>query len=332
MRVAALSTERLLDKGINEKTVQHGTVRKFRAAFSNMWQASVEGGLDAIAVRNTSKLTQTSCPTYGEWYERFSLGLHKRMGDVVRQDKAISVEVMGALMEEFEKDWISLEREGGEDEEREKILFGALFAVVAYVVGLRGEEVPLMDLAGTRNHFSRAVHTGPNANGECMAHVVIALLGRFKGETGKKYHYMVSVLRTKSGLKPGKWIGRMLKWYRDRRITNGPVFRKKNGKRGKAKDYELEIFERLERIQRDQPSLLAPDLDVTEAFGLSRSFRRGSDSRAMAEALAPEIIELNNRWRKFELAKGKRPTLKMFEHYADIVLLLGMFLKYSRAM
>ncbi len=68
------------------------------------------------------------------------------------------------------------------------------------MVGLRGEEVPLMDLAGTRNHFSRAVHTGPNADGECMAHVVIALLGRFKGETGEKYHYMVSVLRTKSGL------------------------------------------------------------------------------------------------------------------------------------
>ncbi len=43
MRVATLSTERLLDKGINEKTVQHGTVCKFWAAFSNMWQASVEG-------------------------------------------------------------------------------------------------------------------------------------------------------------------------------------------------------------------------------------------------------------------------------------------------
>ncbi len=158
-------------------------------------------------MRNTSKLTQTSCPTYGEWYERFGLGLHKRMGDVVRQDRAISVEQMVALMEEFEKDWIRLEGQEGEDEEIEKVLFGALFSVVAYVVGLQGEEVLLMDLAGSRNHFTRAVRKGPNAEGTSLAHVVIALLGRFKGEKGEKYHYMVLVIKTKSGLMPAKWIG-----------------------------------------------------------------------------------------------------------------------------
>ena len=55
MGVAALSTERSLDKGTtNEKRVQHGTVRKFRSTFSNMWQASVEGGMDTIAVRDLS--------------------------------------------------------------------------------------------------------------------------------------------------------------------------------------------------------------------------------------------------------------------------------------
>ncbi len=57
----------------------------------------------------------------------------------MRQDKAISVEVMRALMEEFEQDRSSLEREGGEDEEREKILFGALFVVVAYMWWGSGE-------------------------------------------------------------------------------------------------------------------------------------------------------------------------------------------------
>ncbi len=109
------------------------------------------------------------------------------------------------------------------------------------------------------------------------------------------------------------------------------MFRKKNRKQGKAKDFEFEIFERLERIQRERPSILYPDMDITEEFGLSRSFRRGSDSRALVEGLAQEVIDVNNRWRKF-VAKGKRPTFKMFEHYADIVLLLATFLKYSRAM
>ena len=332
MRVAAVSTERSLDKGVNEKTVQHGTVRKFRSAFSNMWHASVEGGLDAVAVRDTSKLIQTSCPTFGEWYERFGLGLHKRMGDKVRQDRAISVDQMKALMEEFEKDWTALAPEGNQDGEREKVLFGALFAVVAWVVALRGEEVPLMDLAGSRKHFSSAVLTGLNEDGVDLSHAVIALLGRFKGETGEKYHYMVTVLKTKSGIEPAKWIGRMLKWYKDRGVKNGPVFRKKNGKPGKAKDYEREIFERLERIQKEQPKILDPSIDIMEEFGMSRSFRRGSDSRAYTEKLGVPIINLNNRWRKVEAAKGKSVSFQMYEHYADISLLLSAFLEYSRAM
>jgi hypothetical protein len=40
-------------------------------------------------------------------------GMHKRMGDhVTKQDEAISMELMGALMEELEKDWIAVTRDG----------------------------------------------------------------------------------------------------------------------------------------------------------------------------------------------------------------------------
>jgi len=186
-----------------------------------------------------SKLIQMSCPTFGEWYERFGLGMHKRMGDVVRPDIMILVEVMGALMEDFEKDWVSLTEKGDEVEELGKILFPALFAVmayiVAYVVALRGEEAPLMDLMGMMKHFARAIRTTPNEDGEELSHVVIALLGCCKGEKGEKYHYTVSGMKTrKSDLEPAKWISRMPKWHKDRGVKNGPVFRKKIGKRGKG--------------------------------------------------------------------------------------------------
>ena len=121
-------------------------------------------------------------------------------------------------------------------------------------------------------------------------------------------------------------------WYRNKEVTNGPVFRKKNGKRAKQKDYEAEIFDRLERIQNEQPDVLDPSIDVTEEFGLSRSFRRGSDSRAISEDLPETVINLNNRWRKVEAAKGKSARFAMIEHYADINLLLKKFLQYSSAM
>ena len=40
-----------------------------------------------------------------------------------------------------------------------------------------------------------------------MQHVVTALLGMFKGETGVSYHLMLIVAKTDRGLEPRKWIG-----------------------------------------------------------------------------------------------------------------------------
>jgi hypothetical protein len=88
----------------------------------------------------------------------------------------------------------------------------------------------------------------------------------------------------------------------------------------------------LETIQKEQPNLIPAEVNVTEEFRLSRSFRRGSDSRAIEENLPEPTINLNNHWRKVEAAKGKQPTFAMIKHYADIQLVLGMFLRYSRAM
>jgi hypothetical protein len=64
------------------------------------------------------------------------------MGNLVKQDKAISIEQMLALMELFESDW----RKVMADRYRtygqvQKVLFPALFSVLAYCGALCGEEV-----------------------------------------------------------------------------------------------------------------------------------------------------------------------------------------------
>jgi hypothetical protein len=40
----------------------------------------------------------TCNPVKLQWYKRFLKGMHKRMGDLVKQDKAISIEQMLGLM------------------------------------------------------------------------------------------------------------------------------------------------------------------------------------------------------------------------------------------
>ena len=49
--------------------------------------------------RDIKKTYATSCPTYGLWFERFMFGMHKRMGDEVHQDQAITLAVMHKFVE-----------------------------------------------------------------------------------------------------------------------------------------------------------------------------------------------------------------------------------------
>jgi hypothetical protein len=77
MGAAILILQVSLNPGKYDKTVQFGTIHKFRSAFSNVYHASVQG-LDAMVMaKDTRKLTVTKCPMYGEWFEKFMLGCHK---------------------------------------------------------------------------------------------------------------------------------------------------------------------------------------------------------------------------------------------------------------
>jgi len=82
-------------------------------------------------------------------------------------------------------------------------------------------------------------------------------------------------------------------------------------------------------------SLMAPrtEIDVFDVFSLRRSLRRGSDSQAIAQQVAPDDIDLNNRWRRVEQAGSRKATFqKMRQHYADVRILLPALLRYSRAL
>jgi hypothetical protein len=67
------------------------------------------------------------------------------------------------------------------------------FYVIAFSCGLRGEEVPLADLTGVTKHWDKATTADP-------PHVIVALLGRFKGELGENYHLLPIVPLTGSGI------------------------------------------------------------------------------------------------------------------------------------
>jgi hypothetical protein len=179
-----------------------------------------------------------------------------------------------------------------------------------------------VDLFGVKKHWSRSTSEDP-------PHVIVALLGRFKGEIGENYHLLPIVTKTASGIDNMKWIGRLVNELTSRGVNDGPLFRDFNNQRIKAHSLESTFFDRLEQIQAMRPDLISPSDDVIEDYGIYRSFRRGSTSEATNKGLPPEVIDLNNRWRKFHKAGASRPTLAMRDHYSDVRLTLNQSLRYS---
>jgi hypothetical protein len=331
MGSAALQLLKTLDPGINEATVQYATATAMTTALGALWEVSVQSKEETVMVRDMMKSYVTTNPVKSQWYERFLNGMHKRMGDCVKQDEAISIEQMVALMEVFEDDWKELMRNRRRtSSQTREVLFPALFAVVAYCGALRGEEVPLMDFEATKE-FSGSGMEHPD---EAKRHSVIALHGRFKNELGEKCHLMPLVPVTDSGLKPGLWIQRMVDWYDETGVTRGPVFRNAAGARAKQTQFGYSIMSRLVKVSDLEPSLF-PDkkVNIMTDYSTRRSFRRGATSRAEIIGLSETITNLNNRWRSVEKAKGKRINhSSMRSYYSGIRLMLVPLLKFSKAM
>lgn len=198
--------------------------------------------------------------------------------------------------------------------------------MVAFCGSFRGPEVFLVDLYGLNKYYEE------NPSYEGQEYVIIPLLGRFKNEVGSQYHLTPLAACTKSGLKVKVWIGRLLEVHQRDRRFNGPAFCDVLGQVASSPLYEREILERFQMIQERHPEIISRDVQVLEEYGLSRSFRRGATSEARARGVDPDDIDLTNRWRNFESARGRRPRMSMRDHYSDIRLLIPALVRFSQSL
>lgn len=323
MRSAVIMLEVSLNPGINDDTVQYGTVRKFRSAYSNIHKASSEGQQGSVMMKDTAKMSVSTCSTDGPFFEKFTKGCHKRMGDIVKPDRALAVEILAEILNLMEVEWGSAMA----DKDRWELALEGCFYVISFACALRGEEVPLTNITGIREHL---VESGKNK----IPHVIVALLGRFKNEHGdSNYHLLPVVNVTRSGLEIRRWIERGVRMCEVMGYTRGPLFRDlMTGGKAKASYYEPRFHRRLERIQLMRPDLIGAGVIVEEEYGVSRSFRRGATSRAADMLLPPDVTNANNRWRTVESAGAKKTSMTMRDHYTDVRLTLNLLLQFSAAM
>lgn len=322
MRVAIITLHQSLSGGRYRPTLQYGTARKYRSAFSDVWGASTHTFTESVMARDTVKTFVTKCPTSGMWYERYNNGMHSRMGDDRRPDIAISSEVMVKMMEILEEAYYLESSQA----ERRFIARATLFFLAAYLGSLRGEEVPRI----VRKHFIELNEM--SMEDLELAHAVLPLYGIFKNEGNiARCHLMRISLETKSGFDIGKWVKIVSRF--EMHSNNKFLFSDGAGKREALQTYS-EIFVRtLEEVRRRSPSLIPASIDIAEGYGISRSFRRGSTGKAQ-NALDSECSELdinrNNGWRKKTRAAMKTATQNMITLYTDTRQIIRACLRFSK--
>jgi hypothetical protein len=320
--VAVAMLVKSLEPGRYKDYSQFETMRKLRSAFSNLYHASLEGSTSRVALgQNSSKTFLSACPTHSLWFERFSRGCLLRMGQVVKQDLAISIRVMLALLEVLEQEW----RTADEHKKQSIAIIGA-FICIAYAGSFRGNEVFLVDLFGLIKYSQKSLQEGG------VKYVIIPLLGRFKGEEGERYHLTPLAYRSDSGINIGVWVERLVWTKQLHKQSHGPAFSDRSGKLISSNWIEMEILDRLHEIQTTNPEIISQDVNVYEDFGISRSFRRGATTQARNKGVQENDIDAMNRWRSTEQAKGRKPRLKMQDHYSDIQQMVPTLLRFSKAL
>ena len=308
MKVAVCMLVRSLDPGKNEPTIQFGTMRRLRSAYSNSWNASARG------------MQGVPCPTDSYWFKRFMLGAHKRMGDEVKTDYGISIQIVHEVLKNLGKEWNNARTVL----EKFKLAEFAMVLILGFCLGLRGEEITLTRLEGFFDNFNlgRQHPTFP--------HVIVKLMGRFKSETGERCHVKPLAWETTSGIAAGMWTERFLDmWLKAGGKKRGFAFADEKGRPKRYSEFDAEFVERVKEVQDTRPNLFPHGVNINDSYSLRRSPRRGSTSEAQNRNIPGEVVDMNNRWRKVERAGAKAPNMTMRQHYTEIELMLPTLIKYS---
>ena len=315
-----------LRPGRHEATMKFSSVRKARSVFSNVWRASSRGTSESLFWRIDGKQRGVSskAPVESEWFTRFMKGVGNRLGQRTRQDAAISIEVMTELMRRFEDDYGLCPEDSVN---QRSIAEAACFCVLGFCGSFRGFEVPKVVLTYLREFRVR------QAVGEVPPHIGVPLAGRFKLRGNMDQNLLVYVAaETASGLKPMVWVDRLVDLLEADGIVSGWCFQGADGEQLRMNHFEDRIFEKLVDIQAEMPHLIPADMDVYEAFGLARSFRRGATTRAQNRGVSQPDIDWINRWRTGEGGNDAYFSGDMRVHYSDTRQMVQTFLRFSLAL
>jgi hypothetical protein len=161
---------------------------------------------------------------------------------------------------------------------------------------------------------------------------MVTLLGRFKGEVDSRWHMVPISDKTHSKIPFRLWMERiMFRRVNCQHRTKGSLFETGTGARAKFGKYDAMFWMLVSQVRTTNFRLVPLSIEA-EDFSLWCSPRRGAVLETTQQGVDSKVMELVNRWRSKEAAKGSVPNLPMRQGYTEVKSTLPTMLKYSRAL
>jgi hypothetical protein len=318
MAVAVAVLDRSLDKGVYEDTVQWDTFRRTMSAVTNISQAAVGGLGDSVGAYERKKMFISGSVTHKFWFSRFMGGVHKRVGQVRKPDRVLTIDIIHAVDRILESNWESARTA----DERKRIAEMGAWYIGGFCTGLRGEEMLLIELAGTANSL---VHLVDVKN----AHFVYVISGRTKGDqtSGAKFGIPCCPITEGTHLRPGRWVKRLVDVIHAKGRRTGRLFNRRL-KHSKLQEFENDFFVVLEKVQATT-SLFPQECVIRDECGIARSIRRTVTAHARNMGIDIDLVKAINRWRTEFASRTDDPRLDMPDVYTTLESLLPTHLQFS---
>jgi hypothetical protein len=302
MKAALVVMDRSLDAGRYSDYVQWETFRKAWLAITNITQAGVGGLDDVIGAYEKNRCWISKVPTHSFWFHRFMVGIHKRVGEIRRQDEALTIDVLHEVDKILEARW----RSTTDRKVRRRVTEMGTWCVGGFCTGLRGEEMVRIEFAGTAKSADKFLGLEENP------HFMFVVTGRSKGNQLSGAKFSVPCVATMEGthLRPGRWIRRLINELRVSGVRSGRLFQwKLNPPR--MCEWEDDFMTLLEQVQAST-DLIDDDVDVRDVFGIGRTTRRGATAHARNMQVDEDLIKAVNRWGKDETGAARLDMIELY--------------------
>jgi hypothetical protein len=182
------------------------------------------------------------------------------MGNVVTQDCTYTIGVLLALLEMFEQEWQTYYLDMPLTS-----LCARMFLLFSSLGRMQGFEVVWTNLAALHSDVSYC------KGAEDETAVSWPIVGRFKACHGVLDCYMIPIAGvSRSGIQFFAWTQHFIRQLARKGFEYGWAFRRMNGSRAKALDYQDNIFCKLEIIQATT-TLIDPGCSVWDEYSIQRS-------------------------------------------------------------